>query len=96
MTRDHEPPSSRESGARPEDATHLELAEDLGEAAIAEDDGAGHAGADEDDHTGEAHARLHQRHGCERGACAKGATAEETLARCVGGRGGGRMRAERG
>jgi hypothetical protein len=74
----------------------MELAEDLGEAAIAEDDGAGHAGADEDDHAGEAHARLHQRHGCEWAACAKGVAAEETLAWCGGGRGGGRMRAERG
>jgi hypothetical protein len=71
------PSSRRESGARQaEDATHLELAEDLGESAIAQDDGAGHAGADEDDDAGETHARLHQRHGYGRAACEEEAAAE--------------------
>ena len=42
---------------------HLELAENLGEAAVAEDDGAGDAGADEDHDLREAHARLRHRHG---------------------------------
>ena len=55
---------AQERSTRPGYVTHLELAEDLGEAAVAEDDGAGDAGADEDHDPGEAHARLHQRHGC--------------------------------
>jgi hypothetical protein len=53
-----------EHGPRLGYATHLKLTEDLGEATVAENDGAGDAGANEDHDPGEAHARLHHRHGC--------------------------------
>jgi hypothetical protein len=44
----HTAVKAQERSPRSGYATHLELAEDLGEAAVAEDDGAGNAGADED------------------------------------------------